>query len=96
MIYGDSPSNFYRMVRRGEVPGVFRKTPKARIKICPREFVPWIRSQFAAFHGTNNGAVQAQSNGNGTASSIRNDEQDPSRPEVDYGSEKCRREGKVA
>jgi hypothetical protein len=51
MIYGDSPSNFYRMVRRGEVPGVFRKkgTPKARIKICPREFVPWLRAQFAAF-----------------------------------------------
>ena|SRR5579863_145538 len=95
MIYGDSPDNFYRMVRRGEVPGVFRKKPKGRIKICPREFIPWIRSQFAAFRGVNNGAGQSQSDGNGMASSIKN-EQHSSRPEVNYGGEKDRREGNVA
>jgi hypothetical protein len=96
MIYGDSPSNFYRRVRRGEIPGVFRKTPKGRIKICPREFVPWLRSQFAPFRGANNGAVQAQSDGNGMASSIQRHEPDRSSSAVNYRSEKNRREGNVA
>lgn len=95
-IYGDSASNFYRMVRRGEVPGVFRKTPKGRIKICPREFIPWIRAQFAAFRGANNGAVQTQSKGNGMAPVIEKQEQDRSLSELSYGSEKNRREGNVA
>jgi Helix-turn-helix domain len=95
-IYGDSASNFYRMVRRGEVPGVFRKTPKGRIKICPREFVPWLRAQFAAFRGANNGAVQTQSKGNGMASFIEKQEQGESLPELNNGSEKNRREGDVA
>jgi hypothetical protein len=96
MIYGDSPDNFYRMVRRGEVPGVFRKTPRGRIKICPREFVPWLRAQFAAFRGANNGTVPAQSNGHGTVSSVKKREQDGSRPGVDCGSENHRREDNVA
>jgi hypothetical protein len=95
-IYGDSASNFYRMVRRGEVPGVFRKTPKGRIKICPREFVPWIRAQFAAFRGANNGAVQTESKGNGMVPFIEKHEQDRSLTELNYDSEKNRREGNVA
>src|SRR5215472_466569 len=95
-IYGDSASNFYRMVRRGEVPGVFRKTPKGRIKICPREFVPWLRAQFAVFRGANNGAVQTQSKGNGMAPSIEKHEQGRSLSELNYGSEKNTREDDVA
>src|SRR5215471_7924988 len=49
-IYGDSASNFYKKIRRGEVPGVFRDKgkPKARIKICPKEFVAWLRQQMAS------------------------------------------------
>ncbi|HEY6251316.1 MAG TPA: helix-turn-helix domain-containing protein [Candidatus Angelobacter sp.] len=94
-IYGDSASNFYRMVRRGEVPGVFRKTPKGRIKICPREFVPWIRAQFAAFRGASNGAVQTESKGNEMTPFVEKHEQDRSLSELN-GSEKNRREGNVA
>jgi len=67
MIYGDSASNFYRMIRRGEVPGVFRKTPRARIKICPREFVPWLRKQIAAgCNGSRSAVSKPQLNGKGT------------------------------
>ena len=49
-IYGDSASNFYKKIRRGEVPGVFRDKgkPKARIKICPKEFVAWLRQQMVS------------------------------------------------
>src|SRR5579864_7459262 len=67
MIYGDSASNFYRMIRRGEVPCVFRKTPRARIKICPREFVPWLRKQIAAgCNGSRSAVSKPQLNGKGT------------------------------
>lgn len=86
MIYGDSTSNFYRLIRRGAVPGVFRKTPKARIKICPKEFVPWIRAQIEAYR--NNGAVQTQSKGNGISPFIEKHEQDRSLSKLSYGSDK--------
>lgn len=68
-IYGDSASNFYKKIRRGEVPGVFRDKgkPKARIKICPKEFVAWLRQQIASCqaHSDGDGALiarQQQSN----------------------------------
>jgi hypothetical protein len=46
-IYGESPNNFYRRIRRNEIPGVYRckGKQKPRIKICPKEFIPWIKSQ---------------------------------------------------
>lgn len=97
-IYGDSPSNFYRMIRRGEVPGVFRKegSPKARIKICPREFVAWLRQQMAASRGVNRAAVPVRSNSKGTALSTERDEQERSLSEADHASDEKRREGNVA
>lgn len=68
-IYGESASNFYKRIRRGEVPGVFRDKgkPKARIKICPKEFVAWLRQQMASCqtHSDNDGELvvkQQQSN----------------------------------
>jgi len=52
--YGDSTSSFYRKIRRGEIPGVFREPgkPRGRIKICPAEFAAWLRSRLAAGSGT--------------------------------------------
>ena len=48
-LYGDSASNFYKKVRRGEVPGVFREKgkPRGRIKICPAIFYAWVQGQIA-------------------------------------------------
>ncbi|HEY6251876.1 MAG TPA: helix-turn-helix domain-containing protein, partial [Candidatus Angelobacter sp.] len=56
-IYGECTATFYQRIRRGEVPGVFRDKgkPRGRIKICPKEFVPWIRSQLSQGNGNNNG-----------------------------------------
>ena len=73
-IYGDSASNFYKKIRRGEVPGVFRDKgkPKARIKICPREFVAWLRRQMAA--------CQAQSDGTGRFSGRQEQDSVPTEP----------------
>ena len=49
-IYGDSTGTFYKKIRRGEIPGVFREPgkPKGRIKICPAEFAAWLRARVAA------------------------------------------------
>lgn len=47
-IYGDSVSNFYQKIRRGEIPGVFREKPRGRIKICPAEFAAWLRSRIGS------------------------------------------------
>lgn len=46
-IYGECPHTFYLRIRRHEVPGVFRDGNKrrGRIKICPKEFVAWLRSK---------------------------------------------------
>src|SRR5215467_2504914 len=73
-IYGDSASNFYKKIRRGEVPGVFREKgkPKARIKICPKEFVAWLRRQMAA--------CQAQSDGTGRLSGRQEQDSVPKEP----------------
>jgi Helix-turn-helix domain len=59
-IFGESIDKFYRRIRRNEIPGVFRDKPRGRIKICPKEFVPWIRSQFCHVNGNNNGGKEGK------------------------------------
>ena len=95
IICGESPSNFYKMVRRGEVPGVFRckKTPKARIKICPRELAAWIREEIAAGRRVKI-AIKPQSNGNGK-SSIEGHEQERSGSDATNRGKEKREEGHV-
>lgn len=48
-IYGDSVGEFYRKIRRGEIPGAFRERgkPKGRIKICTPTFIAWVEEQIA-------------------------------------------------
>jgi hypothetical protein len=64
-IYGECPHTFYQRIRRGEVPGVFRdpKKRRPRIRICPKEFVPWLKSQIS--HGNGNGNNNNNGNNNG-------------------------------
>lgn len=56
-IYGESVDTFYRKIRRHEIPGVFRDDgkPRGRIKICPKEFVAWLRSKMTHSNGSQNG-----------------------------------------
>jgi len=64
-IYGDSAGTFYKKIRRGEVPGVFREAgkPKGRIKICPAEFAAWLKKKMAAGCQAANGATKTPTNG---------------------------------
>jgi excisionase family DNA binding protein len=56
-LYGESAATFYRKVRRGEIPGVFRDDGKSRgrIKICPKEFVAWLKSKMTRSGASQNG-----------------------------------------
>jgi excisionase family DNA binding protein len=48
-IYGDSVGTFYKKIRSGEIPGVFRESgkPRGKIKICPAEFAEWLKKRMA-------------------------------------------------
>lgn len=61
-IYGESPNNFYRRIRRNEIPGVYRceGKQKPRIKICPREFIAWLKSQMTHRNGNQNGGKEGK------------------------------------
>lgn len=97
IISGDSLNHFYRRIHRGEIAGVFREkqTPKARIKICPREFVAGIRQQIAACRGVNHAAVPAQPDGKKTALPSEEHEEKRSRGDSNREGEQ-RREDNVA
>ena len=64
-IYGDSAGTFYKKIRRGEVPGVFREAgkPKGRIKICPAEFAAWLKKKMAEGCQAANGITKTPTNG---------------------------------
>ena len=58
-IYGCCVHTFYKKLRRGEIPGVFREPGKrrGRIKICPQKYIPWLMEQMAT--GCHPGAIAA-------------------------------------
>ncbi len=64
-IYGDSAGTFYKKIRRGEIPGIFREAgkPKGRIKICPAEFAAWLKQKIAAGCQAANGISRTPANG---------------------------------
>ena len=64
-IYGDSIGTFYKKIRRGEIPGVFREAgkPKGRIKICPSEYVAFLKQQISAGCRAANGGAKTPTNG---------------------------------
>ena len=64
-IYGDSIGTFYKKIRRGEIPGVFREAgkPKGRIKICPAEYVVFLKQQISAGCRSANGGAKTPTNG---------------------------------
>lgn len=70
-LYGDSVGNFYRKIRRGEIPGAFRERgkPRGRIKICVPTFVAWIEEQIAGGCGPPKVAAKSITDGSGTLSS---------------------------
>lgn len=80
-IYGESAGNFYKRIRRGEVAGVFRDKGKrkARIKICPKEFVAWLRQQMSSCRAQPDGkgksiTGEAERSGSLLGESVRRDE----------------------
>lgn len=85
--YGDSTSSFYRKIRRGEIPGVFREPgkPRGRIKICPAEFAAWLRSRLAAGSATSN-------KGNTTNANLQITNDGPQHDKPDAGGSGIKRE----
>src|SRR5947208_13110971 len=75
-IYGDSTGTFYKKIRRGEVSGVFREEgkPRGRIKICPKEFVAWLRQKIAV--GCQASKIPAQPPSNGQPLAIGSHKRD--------------------
>ena len=91
-IYGDSAGTFYKKIRRGEVPGVFREPGKSRgrIKICPAEFAAWLRKRVA--EGCQSANAKANAPTNVTNLNAERDTHSQDRPEIDSAEKRMGKE----
>ena len=91
-IYGDSAGTFYKKIRRGEVPGVFREPgkPRGRIKICPAAFAAWLRERVAA--GCQAANAKANAPTNVTNLGAERDEHSLNGPEADSAGKRMGKE----